>query len=299
MKRLAVSLLVLLFVSCNNSEQNKFQGSWHCSENNTHLIFSKNNWILLNDGDEILRGIYTTDYKTSVENTYINLISQYETIYIYEQKPSANEINVENAHSYKFINKNSIEIEQLGTFNKATISSNDLEKIEVLFEDNLKNPDFRNFIIFNEIRFSDRFNFDQIIEIINQGNFENIITDKEKRDGVFVNDALYIFCNDLFLEIDGLRTVQSSVRGIDAEINEARYVNNLVLKKGDKIYISSKEGTPLNEQIEAIYIGENTGFTNFTRGFGTAFYYRFIILGKLSFFNNLPVFEIINFGRLR
>jgi len=297
MKKLAISLFVLLFISCNNSEQSKFQGSWQCTEKNTHLIFNKNNWILLNDGNEELRGIFTTDYKTSKENKFINLISQYETVYFNEQKPSANEINVENKYSYKFPNKKSIDIEQLGAFNKATISSNDLDKIEVLFKENLKNPDFRNFVVFNENRFSNRFDFAQISEIINQGSFENIITDKEKRDGVFNNNTLNIFCNKLFLEIDGLRTVKKSVSSINEETNELRYVNNLVLKTGDKIYISLKEGTPLNEQIEAIYIGENTGFRNFSRGFGVAMYYRFIILGKLSFVNNLPVFEIIAFGR--
>ena len=261
----------------NKPVQNKFEGSWQTSMRglDVHLIIKGDSFIILVDGEESSRGSYNTDFKVSEENTYIHINTRYNTIYYKNFDPFIEEVSDELESKYNFLTDDNLIIERMGNFTKATIPANEIESIQNTFEKNRNNPDMRNTVINNGQVYSTLIEFSDIRMMSDLGSFENMVTEKEVKNGVCSKDVLYWTDNGLFLDVRRLRGNR-----------------NGILKNGDNISISFTYGARVAESEEdwtsAVYVGSDVSFYNQNR-FG---YNNYTVYGKLYFTNGNPVIEI-------
>jgi len=284
---LIIILGILVFSGCSKKEKSKFEGAWQQDmqglfrgESSTfHLIFLDNNWIMLSNGFEVFRGTFTTDYKVNIENTYLNLHGQYRTIYQEDYAPFVEEYSGDDEYSYHFDSNGSLIIAGFGDFIKATIPSEEMEKIKNVFQENCNNIDMRNTVLYEGQIYSTLFRLYDIREIIEQGTFENVITEKETKNGTFENNTLFWTDRGLFIDALPLRNI-----------------TNGILKKGDDISIALLNGS-MRVEIEkywnkAIYVGTDTTFNSMNSQRYAYLNHR--IYCKLYFNNGNPIIEVIS-----
>ena len=278
-----VVVIILGFGGC--SKKSQFEGAWKNERayysrdaGTNHLIFQGDNWILLEDGDETARGTFQTNFKTSKENTFITLHYQYKTIYFDDYPPFTEEISLDEEYKYQLEPGKSLKIEELGIFTKAIIPSEEMKKIQNTFNENCNNPDMRNNIKYDDQIYSTRFNLQDIRRIIAKGNFEDVITNKEIKNGCFSNNTLFWTDNSVFLDVLHLRKVGDGI-----------------IKKGDAISIGVRKTGLLVEPEEnwnkAVYIGDDKTFNSLTSN--RRYFLSHRVFCKLSFIGGNPVIEVI------
>jgi len=281
MKNFKILLLVIItvisIVGCESKNKNTLEGVWQVQNRNitVQLIMNGNNYIFLENGKEIERGVFETSWQTSEDNTIIKFSTQFITVYYERYDPFTEEIKFEDEFRYAFTEEGKLSINKLGLFEKITMPESEITLTNNIFENNKNNPDMRRTVVYNGQVYSVDISLNNIRDMIFEGKFNDYAQIKGIKNGILKDNVLYWMDNNKFIGAYHLQGVQ-----------------NAVLRTGDEIWlaylISMNQFENENNWTKAVYTGPNIPFSD-TSGWG---WNQWDIYGKLFFRNGEAVVEI-------